>query len=323
MTQLVTRNETAIVEYAEPEGGWESDGNEDIQPSFPIISIVQPTSRAQGAEKHIGEFFHSDTETYSPTLDVVALVRHETRALFEEGKDRPACMSVDGKAPRPNQPLWKQESVTTRDGIKAVTMNQPTACDRCPFAEWMGDQPPICGVNNILLVERGEDDLAQLRFGGKSIKPYRQFVARKLAPKRLPLFTQRLHLETEIKTEPSKKWAELTITATPLSPQDAAHYNGILRAQRARFEKTMAEQGDVIEWNDEATGAEPLSPFMSEVMDRLDAVNLTTTDLARYMQKTFNENEIQQHMKMAGLDLTELIGLALDFKGEDGLPFED
>ena len=110
----------ALANYTAPEGGWESDGNEDIAPSFPVITIVQPTSRMPGAEKHVGEFWHSDRETFGATLDVVGLVKRETRAIFEEGSDTPACMSIDGKVPQANMPLWSKEYINLRDGEKPV-----------------------------------------------------------------------------------------------------------------------------------------------------------------------------------------------------------
>ena len=325
MTTAIAKPQTAVTEYVAPEGGWEDDGNSDIQPSFPVITIVQPMSQAKEADKHVGEFYHSDSETFTPTLDVVGLVRHETRALFEDGKDKPACMSFNGKEPQPNQPVWTQATVTIRKTEMGVPFTRaPRACAECPFSEWNGDQPPLCKNSNIILVDRGEDDLAQLRISGTSIKPYRQFVARKLIPKHQPLFTQRLHLSTEIKVEPGRKWAQLVIGNTPLSQKEADRYNAILGEQRARFEDTLRAEGSVgVEWDDEQSGA--LSEFMANVHEALDAAQLHPNDLAKYMRKTFTEENVRKHMAMAGVDLVELIGLAGEFASEDGtadLPFE-
>lgn len=243
-------HETALAEWNT--GEWESDGTEDIAPSFPVIKLVQPTSSMPGAEKHVGEFYRSDDEAYYGTLDLVPLFKKDTRALFVTGNDQPVCASNDGIAPRLDMPLWRTPMPEGVPELWLEAMNsvegQPASCDGCPFSQWDGDNPPPCKSSINVLVHH-EGSLAQLRISGKSIKPFKQFVARKLAPKKLPLCSQRLHLYTEIRTEPGKKWAELRIDNTLLTPTEAKPYNAVLRDERARFESSLA-----IEPDDEAAG---------------------------------------------------------------------
>lgn len=290
---LVTTDGTtsAVTTWAPPAGGWEDDGNSDIAPSFPTITIVQPTSRMPGAERHVGEFWHSDRETYEAELSVVGLVKRETRALFEDGSDTPVCMSADGKAPQPNMKLWGQEFVKTRDGSKGVPFGTaPSACDMCPFSMWVGDTPPICQSSYVILVDRGDDDLAQLRIKGKSVKPYREFVKRRLAPKRLPLFTFRLHLAAEVRSDVGKKWAELVVSGEPLSQSDAVRYNEILRAHRARFEQAVASG---VEWDDEQhADAADTTAFMAELTEVMGEFVVRPVEVAAFMKRTFSEANV-------------------------------
>lgn len=225
-TALANPAETAIESWKDLE--WESDGVEDIAPSFPVIKIVQPTSQMKNSDKRAGEFFRSDTEEYFETLEVVPLFKKDTRAMFAEGNDLPVCASSDGITPRPNMPQW--------EGTHA-----PLSCESCPFSAWgPNDEPPPCKVSMVVLVDH-DGDLAQLRIIGKSIKPFRQFVARKLAPKKLPLCSQRLTLSTEGFTKPGQKWYELRIANTALSPAEAAQYNAVLKYERGRFEQEVAD----------------------------------------------------------------------------------
>lgn len=213
---------------------WESDGTENVQPSFPTIKVVQGTSTMDGGGRHGGDFWHSDTEEFTSILDCVALVRRETRSLFEEGQDGPRCLSMDGNAPLPSQPYW------------ATRGPQPKACADCPLSQWGDDgTPPPCKLSNVLLIDRGEGDLAQLRVSGKSLRVLRQFIARRCRPRRLPLYAYRLRLSTVERSEPSKKWHELVIDGTLMAPAEAKVYSDILKAQREQFERSVS---GTVEW---------------------------------------------------------------------------
>jgi len=228
---MTTPTGTALISY---EGiDFEPDGNEDIKPSFPVIKMVQATSVMAGSKRHVGEFWHSDYEDYSPSLDVVGLLKRDTRAFFLEGQREPACASNDGITPRADQPYWEDKE-------------QPATCAECPLSVWGDDgTPPPCRQSMVLLVDRnpeGEPDLAQLRIGGMSITPYRRFVGRKLAPKKLPIYTQRLRLSTTEKAEAGKNWMELVIEGEPLPREQVMKYVGILRAERTRFEQSVQHE---------------------------------------------------------------------------------
>lgn len=254
--KLVTRDEDAGAVTGWDGVQWESDGTEDIAPSFPIIKIVQRTSNMDGAAKHIGQFWHSDrdaTEAFNEEVQVVALVKRNTRALFEAEQDKPSCMSADGNEPLRDQPLWQKQVATFQDTVMPIReLQQPTRCTQCPFAQWDNktNEPPRCKESKMLLVERDDGSLAQLRISGMNIRPFEQFVARYLKPKHLPLYSKRLTFTTASRSKPGKVWEELEIYAEPLSVQEGQHYAAILREQRERFEETIRDEAHV-EWGDE------------------------------------------------------------------------
>ncbi len=211
--------------------GFESDGTEDVAPSFPYIKLVQATSSMEGASKHAGDFWRSDTETYHNPLDVVALFQKQTRAFFKEGENQPACRSNDGITPAPNQPLWEN-------------MAAPASCADCPFSVWGEDGTPSeCSKSTVVLVEH-EGELAQLRLSGTSIGPWRRFIASKLKSKKLPLCSQRLSLTTVEKSKPGKKWFELMVDAERMPDAEARAYNAIIAYERGRFERATDEPHD-------------------------------------------------------------------------------
>ena len=227
MTQVIKQEEAQPLAVWQAEE-WADDGTSSIAPSFPIIKIVQPTSTMEGSSKHQGQFHRSDTGEFYGPLDLVALFQKSTRAYFVEGNDQPACMSTDGFAPRPNMPLWKGKT-------------EPYACTDCPFSQWGEDgSPPPCSASFVVLVDHNAE-LAQVRIGGKSIKPWKRFISQKLAPRKLPLCSQRLHLYTEERSEPGKKWFELRIDNTQLTVDEAKKYNAILAYERQRFETAVEE----------------------------------------------------------------------------------
>ena len=229
MTQAMVREERSELALYQ-QGQWESDGTETIAPSFPVVKGVQATSSMKDAGRHGGEFWRSDTEEYLPSLDIVALFQRDTRAFFVEGNDQPSCMSGDGIMPLPNQPLWE-----TR-GERA-----PTFCAVCPLSQWGDDgKPPSCKESKVVLADM-EGELVQLRIGGTWIRPWTRFIAKRLRPKKLPLCSQRLHLTTDEKSEPGKKWYELVVEAEALPYAEAVRYNSVIQYERQRFEAAIAE----------------------------------------------------------------------------------
>lgn len=282
-TPAVYRSQT-LAEYEGIE--FEPDGNEDIPASYPAIKIVQATSVMQGSKKHVGEFWHSDVEDYEPTLDVVGILKRDTRAYFPEGAQEPACASNDGIVPRADQALWKDKE-------------QPASCAECPLSVWGDDgTPPPCRESMVLLVDRNPDgypDLAQLRIGGMSIRPYKRFVGRKLAPKKLPIYTQRLHLTTAEKAEAGKNWMELIIEGEPLPREKVLEYVALLRVERSRFEQSLGhepEEAPAQTWGD---GSESFAkqgyvdPDTGEVTDE-PKTKRAATPLTRTAQEMFGSD---------------------------------
>lgn len=246
------QTETAVSTWVDYE--WEDDGTEDIAPAFPYIKLVQATSGMAGASKHAGEFYHSDTEAYSPHLDVVALVKRNTRALFEKDADQPSCSSPDGFVPFDNTPLWDKHEVNLPDGPMLVPHARPVSCGGCQFSQWVDGKPPACKMSMALLVDRSDandgSDLAMLRVGGKSLKPFRQFVAKAVVAKRRPLYSYNLTLTTQEFSEPGKKWFELRIAPSDLTMDQAKAYNALVAEQRGKFEASATDH-----INDDATPA--------------------------------------------------------------------
>ena len=237
---LVEPESTALVSWAEFEGI--EDGSEDVLPQFPIVKIVQATSGMEGAQKHGGEFWRSDTEEFLPSLDFVPLFMKETRAHFLEGDAQPVCVSADGKAPLPGQRLWAEEYKDLLLDNGWQIFDQPVSCADCPFSQWVDNNPPLCGGSIVVLGDLGGGDLVQLRISGKSIKPWRSFVARLVTAKKRPLCSYRLNLYTEAKQEGAqKRWQELRVQAESLTPALAAQYIPVIQFERERFQRAVVE----------------------------------------------------------------------------------
>lgn len=253
-TDLIPAEQKELTAWTPPEGGWASDGNEDIPPAFPIISILQPMS--QVAKAIPGFFYHSDTEEQSGEFDGVLLVRRETRAMFVNGDDKPICRSDDGKMPAPRQKLWQLDAgsrISVGTETHGVPPIAPKDCANCVFSDWGDGVPPLCGNSFVIIAARNGDpeDLVQLRLKGTSLKPFKQWVSRKLAPKREPMFFYQVHLTTEEHTEPGRKWHQLVIDSQKLTEADAQEYSDVINAHRARIEHAVVEAGgDVTEWED-------------------------------------------------------------------------
>lgn len=231
----------------QPEQEWESDGTEDYRPSFPVIKLVQGVSTMADAEKHIGQFWHSDTEKFDEFLDVVPLVVRQTRSLFPTVGDQPLCLSVDGRVPLDNQPLWAKDKavVGPAPGQEWDVPAHPGTCAECVFSMWGEDgSPPPCASAVSTMVLREDGTAAQLRVGGMSIRPLRQFITKKCKPSRIPLFGFRLRLSSVRKAEEGRIWQELVIDPTLLSPKVAEAHSAILRDQRLAFEESVRRESE-------------------------------------------------------------------------------
>lgn len=225
---------------------WADDGTSDIAPSFPMIQIVQATSKvADDAGKHGGEFWHTDRGEYENFVEVVALLRKETRALFSKGEDQPLCRSFDGIAPAPRQKLWQRQEFADKTGaIVPVPHAEPATCASCHFSQWIDDEPPPCGKADELLVYRKDDGtFARMRFSGTGIKPLRQFIAKKCAPKRIPLCAYTLTISTVRHSANGNTWYEPVIDAELMGVKEARAFNDLLLQYRGEFEREVQDQG--------------------------------------------------------------------------------
>jgi hypothetical protein len=263
MADIVPTGQKELTAWTPPPGGWASDGNEDIPPAFPIVSIVQPMS--QIAMPVPGWWYHSDTGEQTGEFVGVLLVRRETRAMFVKGDDKPICRSDDGKVPVARTRLWEMEPgdrLAFENGENYGVPLKPKDCDDCPFSVWRGSDPPLCGNSYIIIAARNgdQDDLVQVRLKGTSIKPFRQWIRTKLAPKREPMYFYEVRLTTEEKQAPSRKWHQLVIEANPLTEAEAQQYSIILGEHRARIEHAVREAGGEVEQWIDPDGAEDM-PF--------------------------------------------------------------
>lgn len=253
LTQLVQKTETAVTEWA---GKWADDGNSDIPPTFPIVSICQPMTQTKGAVA--GWFQHSDTGECTSDFDGVLLIRRETRAMFVDNDEKPICRSDDGREPAPRQRLWQMEPgsrISINKQTHGVPPVAPRDCANCPFSDWGDGLPPLCGNQYVIIAARNGDpeDLVQLRLKGTSIRPYRQWVSRKVLPQRRPMYSFQVHLTTEEHVEPSKKWYQLVIDSYDMTREEAMTFSAVIDAHRARIEHAVKEAGgEVEEWQDDA-----------------------------------------------------------------------
>ena len=253
--ELTPAEPREMMAWTPPSDGWASDGNEDIEPTFPMVTLLQPMSQVSNARA--GWFHHSDTEQQTPDFDGVLLVRRQTRAMFVKGDEKPICRSDDGVVPAPRQRLWAMEPgdrITFESGKDFGVPMAPRDCEACPFSVWNGDEPPLCSNSYVVIAARNgdPDDLVQIRFKGTAIKPFRQWVSKKLAPKRLPMYFFAIHLEAEEHTEPSRKWWQPVFRSAPLEETDARVYSEIINRHRARIERAVQEAGGEVEaWDDD------------------------------------------------------------------------
>ena len=226
---------TDLAEYRDYDGEWEDDGSEDIGTVLPVVKLVQSTSQMKDSSRNGGYFWRSDTEDFYPNIDIVPLLMRETRALFEEGKEQPGCMSPGGRKPRPNMPYWAERN-----------QEQPETCGECPFSEWGADgTPPPCKnsymvaavwLDDLDAVPTGKEDIVQIRIAGKSIRPWKQLVAKAIHSKKLPLFAFKLRLMSEEFTAAGKKAHVLTFEHSLLPKSVAQVLNVRLREERSRME---------------------------------------------------------------------------------------
>lgn len=226
------------------------DGAEDVRLPFPTIKLIQGTTRGiVGSAKHSGEFYHEDTGEYEEALEVVPLYAQTQRAIFELDAELPACASTDGVAPNPRQPLWTKNVVRFKSGEHEVPMTgQPQFCHQCPFGQFgPNNEAPECGESILMMVQRDDDTFARFRIGRSGLKPVRDAMKNlKIRVKgkpeqRLPIFTALWTFTSFEKEAPGRKWNQLEVSTTPLSPEDIVRINKLAMDIRRDIQTVAAE----------------------------------------------------------------------------------
>lgn len=307
---------------------WATLGMDDLSPRFPLIKIATPVSRMAGAEKHGGDFWHSDREgepdEYTNVLDIVILSRLRTRAMFEASENEPVCRSSNGVVPVLGQPLWTKTSVVIRDGNgtreTGIPHGEPARCGTCFFSMWgAGNEPPVCRESDVFLVDRGLGDLAQLRVSGKNISPIRDFLKTKVVPKHIPPFAFRLHLRTEKKVKDGNTWHEIVTIAERLPDDEASAYARLLAERHAAFMNEAEQEWDAptasteespaFEWPSETTTGGTFETAFDLLMA---SAGVTKDDVAKYgIKKDFSYRAVEAWCQKHAQGTDALINLVL------------
>jgi hypothetical protein len=209
------------------------DGTEDVAPSFPNLRIVQATSKMEGAGRHGGDFWRSDTEEFMGSVSVVPIYRRVTRAMFAELSEKPDCSSSDGVYPNSWSTLWDEKE-----------MEWPSSCDTCPFSGWGEDNsPPKCKESWVFLLDL-DGELVQFRATGKNIKPWKALISRRLKPKHLPLYSHRVTMTNVRKQDGQNIWYETELSPVLMGIREAQRYGELLKSYRDRFTDAVSANPD-------------------------------------------------------------------------------
>lgn len=229
---------------------FEDDGVNEGEPSFrllwPEVKLIQGVTRGiDGSNKHIGEFYHTDWQEFQTDLHVIPLNIREQRAFFEDGVEAPGCVSVDGIAPLPNQPLWKKPfiNVRNRGSQSQEGMWQPELCVECPYAQFAEDgTPPLCGSSMLMMVKREDDSFAQLRIGPSGLKPVRQAIRKLIGGRRrLPIFAAGWTFSSTTAEKGTKKWEQLTVQTYPLDVAEVVAMNVLVAEMRGQVNEVATQ----------------------------------------------------------------------------------
>lgn len=214
--------QTALINYDELGDDFEfaDDGvdNAKVRPQFPKIMLVQGTTKLEGSSKHLGEYYDEGDGSYHERISVTPLRFQDNRACFEQGKDSPVCMSTDGIKPLPGQPLWKMDTFNSRGAglVPVPPMGQPVACADCPFSQWEGDKPPLCGEGILALVQTEEGEFRQMRFTGTALGPIRNRMTKLVFKmRRLPIYAALWTFSSREISQEGRKWMQLDVITTP------------------------------------------------------------------------------------------------------------
>ena len=182
---LATKEESALavptnfVDVA----GFDNLGPEDF--SLPRMILVQSQHVHEGAEKHPGEWYRTDTNEHVASPRVLVIGIAKSRALFDSetfSRDsEPLCRSDDGYTPR-------MEYVGTKVNGLVITKT----CMSCPHGEWNGDTAPACQLadNWAALSAEGEPVIFRMKGSGMKVSKQLKNVIRVARARKRPTYIE-------------------------------------------------------------------------------------------------------------------------------------
>ena len=154
---------------------------------LPRWSLIQPTSRKDGADEHVGQFVRNLDGVFREHLDAVVLMIQPSRLLWsaDTSDRRPECYSRDG--------------ATGSVYGDCATCQFNTQANPSLVAEMRnGGQPRICsfGYNLIIVDDLEEKSPALLGAMGTSVRPAKTLISQ-FATKRQSPFASLVRVESE------------------------------------------------------------------------------------------------------------------------------
>lgn len=225
-------------EPAETAIEWEDDGTSAIAPIWPSLKIVQGVSKMEGAIRHIGEFWRSDTGDFYPEAVITPLVQMPYRALFVSGSDEVQCSSADGISPLPGGRYWEDRNLVA-----------PDLCDDCALSRFSRNQQgrwvrPECSAGWVVIAIH-DGAIVRLRISGSNLRTWEEFVGSHISRLRRRLCQVRITLTTEERVSGANKWMGLVIAnVEPVPQEEAAELNELVRFARESYRQRSHEYID-------------------------------------------------------------------------------
>ena len=140
--------------------GFEDEQEGDIL--LPRAKILQPTSDELTNERYESQNFKAGQLINSLTKEVlpakfVPILKFNSRLLWipKKAGGGMACRSMDAKTgivlDAPKWGPW-DEATNKWNPVKTVQNGECISCDTCPYANWVGDVPPVCTKSMNFLV---------------------------------------------------------------------------------------------------------------------------------------------------------------------------